>query len=150
MNEKERKREEKILILNDASIELFRKGVKHRNRPCDHGMGVKLIAKHRHTHYAGAWVPYTLIHLIDYLLVYLFDGTERKIGKNGEEEPLTRSRPRCATHRSPELVPVFLHGGDPQEAYTMPHDTPCGTNQRNRERRKKTKIRYIYFVVFEK
>lgn len=44
-------------------------------------MGVKLIAKHRHTHYAGAWVPYTLIHLIDYLLVYLFDGTERKIGK---------------------------------------------------------------------
>lgn len=112
MNEKtldERKREKergKILILNDASIELFRKGVKHRNRPCDHGMGVKLIAKHRHTHYAGAWVPYTLIHLIDYLLVYLFDGTERKIGKNGEEEPLTRSRPRCATHRSPELKEV--------------------------------------------
>lgn len=94
------------LILNDASIELFRKGVKHRNRPFDHGMGVKLIAKHRHMHYAGAWVPYTLIHLIDYLLVYLFDGTERKIGKNGEEEPLTRSRPRCATHRSPELKEV--------------------------------------------
>lgn len=76
-------------------------------------MGVKLIAKHRHTHYAGAWVPYTLIHLIDYLLVYLFNGTER--------------------------VPVFLHGGDPQEAYTMPHDISVWNKSKKQGKRKQKK-----------
>ncbi|CAL7938579.1 unnamed protein product [Xylocopa violacea] len=35
--------------------------------------------------------------------VYLFDGTEKSETK---EEPLTRSRPRCATHRSPGLKEV--------------------------------------------
>lgn len=103
-------------------------------------MGVKLIAKHRHTHYAGAWVPYTLIHLIDYLLVYLFDGTERKIGKKRRRratntfEAEVRDTPITGTQ-----VPVFLHGGDPQEAYTMPHDISVWNKSKKQGKRKQKK-----------
>lgn len=122
-------------------------------------MGVKLIAKHRHTHYAGAWVPYTLIHLIDYLLVYLFDGTERKIGKKRRRratntfEAEVRDTPITGTQRGghvtetgsfiPWKLLIFI--GPPgrwhvRRSLTNGARAPL-PNAKNKGRREKRKIR---------